>query len=914
MKIDDDEFELQPYEGVAQNNQNKTFTAHLCSVKNYEEFKTRCFKFKETYDWHEVKYTTEFIKAFNSKEKWIKQVKGFLLLGMVFNYDLGLSPHVENPSMIARLDSKTFEKIMDKVNGSLRLEVEQQHVGKRYSYEAVDFYEVQIIHEYISDCDQFNFMIFLLIPIISFTVVVRITYIYRASKVIRHRQPGRFFKDKEIKVFAKKNLRKIKHMLRGILSMTAIQSVSFLLFYFVCPWKNFIYQTSLERILTVQMALIYPCTQAMQGLGIIYLSGIYMKFRKTTSKLSNCHLAIVFLIIFACSAFQMIFSLLDDEKNKIDYWMGRIWNVPVQILALVIQIIITQKSSNMIEEDIAASDDFSEQAKILLYKLQNVIKASRVPAIIYFLINAAASIQIIIRDDQAKLIFYMVQVLLQSILVFAFAVVFYPSKWIDHRIEEKKRLKIESKFGKAEREDENALIVESRESLYLNDQDYYYLKPYFYNKPKLFGLVSDKRRHWIADGYLCKADSYKEYLSACYNKHPANSWIVVHRYDSKNTPDFIEKLNKQEDTVYDIKSLVLVDDDFDIDLGANRNVQDSTYISRMNNFQGISLIQQILTTPQPIMASYHQRFDTSCRAYYTMEYLLAAFLAIQLVYTLPYIILSQNKQQHIQNLNTIPALDSDSRSKFNMWVYMILIFHIIQTIALLILSSECPLLPIRDQDAGARAKSVIAFLLIPLSQAMIDIGILYIAAYALRAQLPYSVGAGAYVAMFIFSFAVTALQLVFKLVDTRYDMLISLIFPIFKFIPFLMAMRDALSCQVNLRNHIAEDRETNQGKLIAYYRLYDTYLHLRKSVFFHYVLTIIMGTFIAILVQNPHWMLSYTLMIILQTFTLVIMTLQLYPTRWMTEECHKVDNQRYLGKIGRMRVDAGQNEILLPPQ
>jgi hypothetical protein len=80
------------------------------------------------------------------------------------------------------------------------------------------------------------------------------------------------------------------------------------------------------------------------------------------------------------------------------------------------------------------------------------------------------------------------------------------------------------------------------------------------------------------------------------------------------------------------------------------------------------------------------------------------------------------------------------------------------------------------------------------------------------------------------------------------------------------------------------------------------------------MITILLGTFIAILVQKPHWMLSYTLMIILQTFTLVIFSMQLYPTRWMTEECHKVDNEHYLATISRMRVDAGQNEILLPPQ
>lgn len=78
---------------------------------------------------------------------------------------------------------------------------------------------------------------------------------------------------------------------------------------------------------------------------------------------------------------------------------------------------------------------------------------------------------------------------------------------------------------------------------------------------------------------------------------------------------------------------------------------------------------------------------------------------------------------------------------------------------------------------------------------MIDIAILYISAYAIRSMLPHSVGNGAYIAIGIFSFAATALQLIFKLVDTRYDMLIALIFPIFKFVPFFLAMRDNLSSQ-----------------------------------------------------------------------------------------------------------------------
>jgi hypothetical protein len=112
---------------------------------------------------------------------------------------------------------------------------------------------------------------------------------------------------------------------------------------------------------------------------------------------------------------------------------------------------------------------------------------------------------------------------------------------------------------------------------------------------------------------------------------------------------------------------------------------------------------------------------------------------------------------------------------------------------MLVLASECPLDPFRDQDSGAKAKSVIAFLLVPLSQSIIDIGILYICAYAMRSNLPQSVNYSAYIFIFMLDFAATALQMVFKLVDTRYDMLIALIFPLIKLIPFFMAMRDNMS-------------------------------------------------------------------------------------------------------------------------
>eukprot|EP00347_Sterkiella_histriomuscorum_P017510 403349066 len=458
-------------------------------------------------------------------------------------------------------------------------------------------------------------------------------------------------------------------------------------------------------------------------------------------------------------------------------------------------------------------------------------------------------------------------------------------------------------------------FFDQHEQLYVSDHNTFHLKPYYNSRPKIFGLVSDKQRHWQADGYLCHATTYSEYLSKCYDKHPDNAWIVVHKYDSKYTEEFVNNLNDRVQKTEQIRAFILVDDDQDRRIGLNRDIKDSTYLSKINENDGTDLITQIEKSSSTfLLATFHQHFEPICRSYYTLEYLLAAFLAIQVVFTIPYIILSQKWQNHIANLHGIPALEQNNRGKFNMWIYMILIFVVLQTIALLLITSECPLDPFRDQDAGARAKSVITFLIVPLAQAMIDVGILYLAAYGVRSALQMTPGYGLYISMFILSFAVTAIQLIFKLVDTKYDMLLALSFPIFKLVPFLIAMRDNMNSQSEFKHHISDDTDATTGKLLAYFRLYETFIHQRSTIFIHYLFTIILGVFIAICAQKPHWVLCYTLLDIMQTFSLLIMAIVLFPTRWMTEEVHKVDSNHALGKVARMRNMAGQNEILLPPQ
>ena len=60
-----------------------------------------------------------------------------------------------------------------------------------------------------------------------------------------------------------------------------------------------------------------------------------------------------------------------------------------------------------------------------------------------------------------------------------------------------------------------------------------------------------------------------------------------------------------------------------------------------------------------------------------MTYLLASFLVISVLFTLPYIAYSSKRQRFIENQYSIPALQSDVRTKFNLWVFLILGFMIL---------------------------------------------------------------------------------------------------------------------------------------------------------------------------------------------------------------------------------------------
>lgn len=154
----------------------------------------------------------------------------------------------------------------------------------------------------------------------------------------------------------------------------------------------------------------------------------------------------------------------------------------------------------------------------------------------------------------------------------------------------------------------------------------------------------------------------------------------------------------------------------------------------------------------------------------------------------------------------IPALQSEVRAKFNRWTYLLLTFMILQTLGHMVLSTECPLYPYEFQDGGARFKSWIALILIPLSQATIDFCLVSLAAEVLRTLLPVHTSDFTIYLTFVLSFVVTFFSLGIKLVDKRYDMIMSLVLPIFKFLPFILSVRDSLNTAYQFRNHLVYDR------------------------------------------------------------------------------------------------------------
>lgn len=46
----------------------------------------------------------------------------------------------------------------------------------------------------------------------------------------------------------------------------------------------------------------------------------------------------------------MIFSIIDEPSKK-NMWIGRMWNVPLQLILMILSLVLASKNAKCIEED-----------------------------------------------------------------------------------------------------------------------------------------------------------------------------------------------------------------------------------------------------------------------------------------------------------------------------------------------------------------------------------------------------------------------------------------------------------------------------------------------------------------------------------------------------------------------------------
>lgn len=190
-------------------------------------------------------------------------ITAFLIHGNLYDrHEFVINHAVTQPQILSHLSDPVYDYIH-----SLLLDNPDQNLAL-------------VSHIYVDTCSKLSYVMFLLTPMIALLIVFRISYGWKASKAVKMHQPGRFFKGQEIRMFVKKNVKFVKMTITALLSIMCVQTIGFLLFYFVCPWRDFTYQSTLERVLSVQLYIVYPIAQAMETGTMFYLLTCYLRYRR----------------------------------------------------------------------------------------------------------------------------------------------------------------------------------------------------------------------------------------------------------------------------------------------------------------------------------------------------------------------------------------------------------------------------------------------------------------------------------------------------------------------------------------------------------------------------------------------------------------------------------------------------------
>jgi hypothetical protein len=181
-----------------------------------------------------------------------------------------------------------------------------------------------------------------------------------------------------------------------------------------------------------------------------------------------------------------------------------------------------------------------------------------------------------------------------------------------------------------------------------------------------------------------------------------------------------------------------------------------------------------------------------------------------------------------------------NRIKLNTWLAVVIFSAGITGVMVGFMLTCSEVKPFEFMRAGDKTKFVFALFLIPFTQSLIDLGLLYISSYLLRIQLPVESSGHTLIFLFLGTFTLTATTLTLKAADVTWDMLAALALPLYKLsVVYQMIGRDIRSSQVEIKSQVVgydlDFPRHSPGTLVRLYRIYRTFKSVGIALSFHMI-------------------------------------------------------------------------------
>lgn len=217
-------------------------------------------------------------------------------------------------------------------------------------------------------------------------------------------------------------------------------------------------------------------------------------------------------------------------------------------------------------------------------------------------------------------------------------------------------------------------------------------------------------------------------------------------------------------------------------------------------------------------------------------------------------------------------------------------------------SESCPFNFFEYGKGSINARTISSVVLLSLCEGAINLALLFIAGYVMRCQLPMIIdleesfsGPPLFI-IFLMSVATSGLALTFKAVDTSYDMLTALIWPLFKLIVVVwMTQRDIASSIQDLRREIVlydlDFPRNSMLELVHIFKFFSVLKRVRLLVTLYNVVSILTLVLFSIFAQRVYWLMALLAYQLIQLILFSLLAIALYPSFWVDvkekdeEEC-----------------------------